>query len=76
MAGLAAGADGLMLEVHPKPDNALSDGYQTITPGELRHITRRAALLAEALDGFDEADTLLELSPLNKIEETSLEAIA
>jgi 3-deoxy-7-phosphoheptulonate synthase len=76
MAGLAAGADGLMLEVHPEPDNALSDGYQTITPAELRHITRRAALLAEALAGFDEADSVLELSPLGFNEGVELEAIA
>jgi 3-deoxy-7-phosphoheptulonate synthase len=30
LAGMAAGADGLMLEVHPDPQNALSDGAQTI----------------------------------------------
>jgi 3-deoxy-7-phosphoheptulonate synthase len=76
MAGLAAGADGLMLEVHPEPDNALSDGYQTITPAELRHITRRAALLAEALAGFDDADSVLEMTPMALTEETELEAIA
>ncbi|NLD25803.1 MAG: 3-deoxy-7-phosphoheptulonate synthase, partial [Acholeplasmataceae bacterium] len=29
-AGIAAGADGLLVEVHPRPDQALSDGYQTI----------------------------------------------
>src|SRR6202035_4487298 len=31
MASLAAGADGLLLEVHPDPDRALSDGAQTLT---------------------------------------------
>jgi 3-deoxy-7-phosphoheptulonate synthase len=56
MAGLAAGADGLMLEVHPDPDNALSDGYQTITPAEMGRIHRRAMALHEALHGFDEDD--------------------
>ena len=30
LAGLAAGADGLMVEVHPEPDKALSDGPQTV----------------------------------------------
>jgi len=40
LAGIAAGADGLMVEVHPDPDNALSDGYQTITPAELGTINR------------------------------------
>ena len=44
-AGIAAGADGLMVEVHHDPDRALSDGPQSITPamfealvGELRQI--------------------------------------
>ncbi len=31
MAALAAGADGIMIEVHPDPENALSDGAQTMT---------------------------------------------
>lgn len=30
-AAIAAGADGLLIEVHPKPEEALSDGYQSIT---------------------------------------------
>jgi len=32
LAAIAAGADGVMIEVHPKPDEALSDGDQSITP--------------------------------------------
>ncbi|GMA51207.1 hypothetical protein GCM10025857_25640 [Alicyclobacillus contaminans] len=32
LAGLAAGADGLLLEVHPNPEKALSDGAQSLTP--------------------------------------------
>lgn len=31
-AAIAAGADGLMVEVHPKPDEAMSDGKQSLTP--------------------------------------------
>ncbi|WP_051273454.1 3-deoxy-7-phosphoheptulonate synthase [Desulfotruncus alcoholivorax] len=34
-AALAAGADGVMLEVHPNPDQALSDGQQSLKPDEL-----------------------------------------
>jgi 3-deoxy-7-phosphoheptulonate synthase len=30
-AALAAGADGLLIEVHPEPDKALSDGAQSLT---------------------------------------------
>jgi len=44
-AAVAAGADGLMVEVHPNPDRALSDGAQSLRPeafqklmGELREI--------------------------------------
>jgi len=32
LAALAAGADGLMIEVHQNPDQALSDGPQSLTP--------------------------------------------
>jgi 3-deoxy-7-phosphoheptulonate synthase len=49
MAGLAAGADGLIIEVHPQPESAMCDGAQTITPAELASINRRAAALHAAL---------------------------
>ena len=54
MAGLASGADGLMVEVHPDPERALSDGYQTITPDDLAHIGRYSVALLEALSGIDD----------------------
>jgi 3-deoxy-7-phosphoheptulonate synthase len=31
LAAVAAGADGLMIEVHPTPDHALKDGFQSLT---------------------------------------------
>lgn len=37
-AALAAGADGLILEVHPHPEKALSDGQQSLLPGELARL--------------------------------------
>jgi 3-deoxy-7-phosphoheptulonate synthase len=49
MASLAAGADGLMIEVHPSPDHALSDGAQSLTPGNFIGLVRDAARLAEAI---------------------------
>lgn len=55
LAGLAAGADGLMVEVHPNPDAALSDGYQTITPSELGKISRISRAM---LGAIDEAEAL------------------
>lgn len=37
MAGIAAGADGIMVEVHPHPDEALCDGAQSLSPDEFKH---------------------------------------
>ena len=37
-AAIAAGADGLMIEVHPDPENALSDGAQSLRPDKFRQL--------------------------------------
>jgi 3-deoxy-7-phosphoheptulonate synthase len=37
-AAAVVGADGLIVEVHPSPDEALSDGIQSLTFGEFRHM--------------------------------------
>jgi 3-deoxy-7-phosphoheptulonate synthase len=50
-AGIAAGADGLMLEVHPDPNKALCDGKQSITPDQLQSIVQETRLLAELISG-------------------------
>ena len=63
LAGIAAGADGLAIEVHPDPDNALSDGYQTITPAELRRIHSRTMALHQVL--LDTEDDLAEITQLH-----------
>ncbi len=45
-AAIAAGADGLIVEVHPDPENALSDGYQSLTFqefGQLMELCQRVA---------------------------------
>jgi 3-deoxy-7-phosphoheptulonate synthase len=49
MASIAAGADGLILEVHPNPDHALSDGAQSLTFQNFRLLMERAALVSEAV---------------------------
>lgn len=41
-ASIAAGADGLLIEIHPEPENALSDGMQSIYPETLSEICRDA----------------------------------
>lgn len=50
MAAVAAGADGLMIEVHNNPSQALSDGAQSITPPEFSRIVKRVQNIKQALD--------------------------
>ncbi len=45
-ASIAAGADGVMVEVHPLPSAALSDGYQSLHPAQLDELARELAQLA------------------------------
>jgi 3-deoxy-7-phosphoheptulonate synthase len=47
-AAIAAGADGLMIEVHPDPAHALSDGGQSLKPGRFEALMRGVARFAEA----------------------------
>jgi 3-deoxy-7-phosphoheptulonate synthase len=48
-AAIAAGADGVMVDVHANPGEALCDGPQALTPDELRLLSRELHLLAAAL---------------------------
>lgn len=50
LAFVAAGADGVMVEAHPVPENAHSDGQQTIDGKTLTELNRRLHRLAQALD--------------------------
>lgn len=45
-AAIAAGADGIMVEVHPKPSEAMSDGDQSITPAEFDILMKRIKVIA------------------------------
>ncbi len=49
-AAVAAGADALILEVHPDPDNAVSDGRQSLTLDGFAQLMGELRRLAEALD--------------------------
>lgn len=42
MAAIAAGADGLMIEVHNNPNQALCDGAQSITPNAFKELMNKA----------------------------------
>ncbi|MBE3558736.1 MAG: 3-deoxy-7-phosphoheptulonate synthase [Ktedonobacteraceae bacterium] len=48
-ASIAAGAEGLIIEVHPDPDNALSDGRQSITPDQLTRIVSETNVIASLM---------------------------
>jgi len=48
-AAVAAGADGIIVEVHPNPDKAWSDGAQTITPKQLAELMPQIRKIAEAV---------------------------
>jgi 3-deoxy-7-phosphoheptulonate synthase len=49
LAGVAAGCDGLMIEVHPNPDHALSDGMQSLSFEELNDLMPRMAAVAQVV---------------------------
>jgi 3-deoxy-7-phosphoheptulonate synthase len=53
LAAVAAGCDGLMIEVHPKPEEALSDGIQSLKPARfatlMEEVARMAAVVGRSL---------------------------
>lgn len=51
LAAAAAGADGLMVEVHPDPEHALSDGPQSVTPAQFATLMERVRAVSAAVRG-------------------------
>lgn len=49
-AGIAVGANGLIIEVHPDPTKAISDGAQTLYPAEFEKVMKEVRALAEVLN--------------------------
>ena len=49
LAAVAAGADGLLIEVHDDPDRAASDGMQSLTPAHFAQLMEKARLVAKAV---------------------------
>ncbi|MBV9679027.1 MAG: 3-deoxy-7-phosphoheptulonate synthase [Acidobacteriaceae bacterium] len=49
LAAIAAGANGLIVEVHPTPERALSDGYQSLDPEQFRQMAEDCRALAHLL---------------------------
>jgi 3-deoxy-7-phosphoheptulonate synthase len=50
LTGVAAGADGLIVEVHPSPDHAMSDGAQSLDFAQFAAMMPKVARVAEAVD--------------------------
>jgi 3-deoxy-7-phosphoheptulonate synthase len=50
LAAVAAGADGLIIEVHDHPECAWSDGAQSLKPEKFAHLVKRCRRVAEAVD--------------------------
>jgi 3-deoxy-7-phosphoheptulonate synthase len=48
-AAVAAGADGVMIEVHPEPDRALSDGAQSLYPDQFTQLVAELRAVAAAI---------------------------
>jgi 3-deoxy-7-phosphoheptulonate synthase len=48
-AAVAAGADGIMIEVHTSPDTALSDGAQTLYPAQFSQLMREVRVIADVI---------------------------
>jgi 3-deoxy-7-phosphoheptulonate synthase len=48
-AAVAAGADGLLIEVHPNPERAMSDGAQSLFPEQFDRVMREIAAIAEVI---------------------------
>ena len=48
-AAVAAGADGLIIEVHPDPDHALSDGAQSMFPNQFDRLMAELRIIGPAI---------------------------
>jgi 3-deoxy-7-phosphoheptulonate synthase len=57
LAGVAAGADGLLVEVHPSPDHALSDGFQSLTFDNFRALMGAVPHVARAVGRTEQVPT-------------------
>lgn len=52
-AAVAVGADGLMIEVHPEPKNAFSDGPQSLKPANFNLLMEEVAAISKSLQNFE-----------------------
>ncbi|WP_159790743.1 3-deoxy-7-phosphoheptulonate synthase [Sodalinema gerasimenkoae] len=58
-AAVAAGTDALMIEVHPNPQKALSDGAQSLTPDEFESLMAELAVIGKAVGRWEKEAALV-----------------
>ena len=75
-AAVAAGADGLMIEVHNDPDNALSDGPQSLYPEQFGQLTRDIYVIAPVVGKQLDFDYLKKSAMAEKINGTESKTAA
>lgn len=56
---IAAGADALMIEVHPNPAKALSDGPQSLTPEQFKELVREMAVIGKSVGRWNKIPQML-----------------
>jgi 3-deoxy-7-phosphoheptulonate synthase len=59
MAAIAAGTDSLMIEVHPNPSKALSDGPQSLTPDRFDKLVEEMAVIGKAVNRWPQPEPVL-----------------
>lgn len=57
MAAIAAGTDALMIEVHPTPNKALSDGPQSLTPAKFDKLMQDLSVIGKAVGRWPQQKT-------------------
>ncbi|WP_330204760.1 3-deoxy-7-phosphoheptulonate synthase [Cyanobacterium sp. Dongsha4] len=59
MAAIAAGTDSLMIEVHPNPAKALSDGPQSLTPDRFVQVMQELSVIGKTLNRWESPEAVL-----------------
>jgi len=54
LASIAAGCDGILVEVHIEPDKALSDGYQSLYPEQFKELVEKSKLVSKSIGRYVE----------------------
>lgn len=62
LAAIAAGADALMVEVHPNPAKALSDGPQSLTPERYEELMQEMAVISKTIGRWTQGNNITAIS--------------